>query len=347
MIENKNVYKCGSFQSMEKMVKKNFVLGLVFVVMFISVGSAIWPFDSPRESPVNVDVNVQNAAPNITASEVRDKIYNTTNDVTPVINGANNVEISAKVEDNNGVNDLPGGSKAIIECSNETGFGLGTCNLYVSLRNPGNDYAPTYYYSDGNCTANTQNANTVEYLCTIPMHYYYEPAVNWELTVQVADASNQSNSSAINFLYQELSAFGYDPAVGWASISLDVEDQAADGPVGFVNQGNVDFSSAEVTAYDLPPTDSTGDNLPADAFSAGDTVGGSNSGSCASPALNDSSPSIISGISLAYGAGSPPANPGEEMFFCIWQRLDTTGLIFSSPSYSTSGGTQWEVDLVV
>jgi hypothetical protein len=62
------------------------------------------------------------------------------------------------------------------------------------------------------------------------------------------------------------------------------------------------------------------------------------------------SPSLIYGD----GSGGAPSIPGENVYFCIWEQLDTTGNTFSESAYSSTAakgttagvtGNAWDLAL--
>jgi len=356
--------------------KRVMVVMIISVVLVASLVSVNFIFaqeglEGELDASVDASVELQNAPPAIiTVYDVIDnEAGGTSNSATPVAEGINNVEIQFLARDPNGASDLPGGTNAISQASAVGDLGVGGVNLEVYFTSP--IFGTTDVADGTSCSIlpacpNSQLGagclpNDMEYSCTIPMQYYYEPGTNdWELYVGVADVGvGLGEDNTKTFTYNQLPSFKISnvafTGLIWTGVSLSLVDQLpTNDPLQLMNIGNVGYTLGDITGYDLPGEGGTGDDLPVSAFSlnAAAVTGTECDIPTQADALSDGATIGISASgapNLIYGDGSggAPVTIGEELHFCLWQQLDTTGLTFSESNYGTSesGGIPWDLSL--
>ena len=327
------------------------------------------------DATFDASVGLANAPPIIVA--VYDVIDNeggstTDNDINPVAEDINNAQVDFLARDPNSNDDLPGGSASILQATAVGDLGTGGVNIEVYFTSP--SYSTKEVADAASCVRlptcpNSQGGggcpgNDMEYRCTIPLQYYYEPGTNtWQLYVGVADVGAGTGENIVKtFTYTQLPSFKISnvafTGLQWAGVDLGLTNQLpTNDPVELMNIGNVNYVSGTVTGYDLPPGEEEGgDDLPVSAFSMGTQTTGNAEcvdGVTADALVDSIAEGIISGgaPSLIYGdsAGGAPITIGEEVHFCLWQQLDTTGLSFTETTYGTTktGGTAWDLVLSV
>lgn len=348
------------------MKKSVLVISILFLAIFIPFASAGF-FDlfkkNVQESPVDVSVSVQGAAPTI-ATPLPNIIDLTNpglpNTVNPVTNSINAVEVRFIAQDSNGITDLPGGitsTEAIILATSLGEVTANTSNMEVYITSPtlGQQVIATSCVEDVTCTDCGALTNAREYICDFTTQYYFEPSSLWTVSVNIADPTDLTSGvdSSKNFEITSLKA--YDISAGglsWTSISLSSQNQIADSSLGLTNRGNIDITTGDLTGQNLTPS-STGDSLPVSAFTVSTLTGGLE---CNSPTnadkLIDGTPVTITAggsINLIFGngAGAAPILNNEIVYFCVQDQLDTLGLSLTSPSYSatTTGLNAWDLTL--
>lgn len=356
--------------------KRGIYFGLVFLAVILA-SSIVFGQEDPDLAPFDASVTIENAPPVITFLQVIDNVCPNApciDDVDPLEASVNNAEVRFVATDPNGPSDLPGGTQPISQAlavgDVNPNAAITGANIEVFFTSP--IFGTEILAEAGTCAIDPLcpnclgDPNAVEYTCTVPMEYFYEPGVNtWTVDVAVADVADTIAIFSSVFTYTILAAFVNTGGVGWntPSINLGGVDQEADGPVDVTSTGNVDFITGDLTGRDLTPNGAqTGDNMPVNAFGVGLIVGGSNIGACDVPdgggalpfdgtELADNVAVSVLGINLPFGdgIGGPPPPVGEQAFFCIWEQLDTLGLTFSEPSYSatTAKGIAWRLDLFV
>jgi hypothetical protein len=273
---------------------KGMILGVVSLVMILLVVSLVVGQEDPDLSPVDVDVTVGNAVPTIVATYVifdTDGTGTQNSDIITALDGdagdnVNNIEVRFLVEDANGIGDLPGGVISFSESTASGQLGTGGVNIEVYATNPANDYGATDTILDaascarlGACPdAGGCGVNQMEFTCTIPMDYFFEPGTigldPWVMTMGIADGSAATATTTRDFTYLSNAYFATSGSLSWASISLSSTDQVAGGSLDLTNYGNVDFTAGTVHGSDLDPDGGgSGDDMPVTSFSAGTATG--------------------------------------------------------------------------
>jgi len=360
------------------MENKNIFLGVLILVMGVLVLGVINVVgvvgqEDPRLSPVDATVNINNALPVIVT------VYTVVNEggtIAPIIpfsGDTNNMIVRFLVEDVNGIGDLP--DTGTFTQSISVGDLGTTSNIEVYITNPGVDYTAFDVLADtGSCQrlstcpddGGTCAVNQMEFECTVPMEYYYEPSASYILTVGIADLSGGTDSDTASFEYLANADFDIDDGPSWGSISLSGVDQLpSNNPMILTNLGNVDFGSGSIRGADLTPDGGqTGDSIPVTAFGVsvlnglgGDSMldecgvlGNPNNGgdgstskkitSSVTPINVGGAPNLPYGDEISSGGrtgGAPVSGVDEEgLYFCLWLQLDIQGLTFSENVYSTS-----------
>jgi hypothetical protein len=364
----------------KKVVAGVMILGVVIIsISFVSAGFLDFIFgeddaDLEGELPETFEasVSLQNAPPIIVT--VYDVIDNDGgaigNSANPIAESINNVWVEFLASDPNGNADLPGGTNAISQASTVGELGTGGVNIEVNFTSP--IFSTSDVANAGSCvrlpTCPNSNAgagcpaNDMEYRCTIPIQYYYEPGTNnWQVVVGVADVGAGTGVDGTKtFTYNQLTAFKISnvafTGLIWTGVDLGSTNQLpTNDPLELKNIGNVNYIAGDITGYNLPPGGgNTGDDIPVNTFSA--NAAAASGTECNTPAtadaLSNGVPVGISAggaVSLIYGDGSggAPVTIGEELHFCLWEQLDTLGLTFSESDYGTgeTGGTPWDLSL--
>jgi len=294
------------------MNNKKRVLGLAILgVMILSisfVSAGFWDdlFSFGDDTPVIVTVY----------DVIDNEAGGTNNEINPVLEDVNSMEIRFLAQDPNGEGDLPdtGGidlasSVGDVDPNAETSGA--NIEVYVTAPNFGFDVLATSCTEDISCTSTGGcTANQREYSCTVPMQYYYESGT-WDIKVAIADLGNGIGSDDTKtFEYTLLPGYMIvDPITGlqWVGISLSGTDQEADNdPLQLKNIGNKDYNAGSITGQDLSPDGGqTGDSLPVDAFSVSTQSGGAecDAGVTADALSHNTQKSIVTGgtLSLIYG----------------------------------------------
>ena len=360
--------------------KKIVYIGAVFFTMilvssFVSAGIVDWVKEifggEVKESPFEASVQLQNAPPIIvTVLNIKDNDVpgSPVNSITPVKGIVNNAEVRFVAQDNNGVQDLPGGtgSTETITLATATGdvdpsAGTSGKNVEVYVTEP---IFSTNAIANGcvevagcpNCPG-AVTTNRREYRCTVPIDYYSKPGAAWKIKVAIADPGNGVGAdNAKTFTYNTLSAFDItNPVAGllWTAVSVSVgNDDADNDPLGLTNRGNVDLTVGSITGKDLKPDGGAGgSDLPVTAFAVSTQTAGiplaecckAVGGGCAAATANAlaTTPVTISAggaVSLPFGngAGGPPPVDNEKLYFCLWEKLSdhVPTLTLSASSYS-------------
>jgi len=227
--------------------------------------------------------------------------------------------------------------------------------------------------------------NQMEYRCSVPMEYYDEPSavVHWSIFVGIADGSGATDdntgltSEENSFEYTGISEFRItDPAGGisFTGVSLSGTDQqSGNDPLVLRSCGNLDYTSGNLQGSDLMSDDVpvTGDNMPVTVFSvsvdntvatppAECCVSANPGGTCSTtPTANRLATTPVSVTSggapnLPYGRGSIPPVVGEQLYFCLWQQLNTLPLTYDNSYSSTvakgttpgAAGNAWVLELL-
>jgi len=349
------------------------ILLILTVVPFSSGGLFDFFKGDVRESPVNVGVGVGGTAPKIKnpLPDIVDRDNPIlSNEINPRAGLTNIAEVRFVARDSSGIADLPGGVTSIEAIDLATSVGevaAGTANMEVYVTSPlyGTNVLATTCAEDPACPNCGSFSNAREYICEVPMEYYLEPDTQWEITAEVADSGDLSDSNKQKrFVVNSLTAFSLSGGITWNSINLSAVDQVADSALGLTNIGNVDITQGDVTGRDLTPS-ATGDNLPVNAFTISTQTGGAplaecddtdhpSGGGVTADELVDNSTITIgasggSPVDLPYGdgAGGAPVSDSELLYFCVPDQLDTLGLTLTSPSYSatTTGLNPWDITL--
>jgi len=278
------------------------------------------------------------------------------NEVQALTGTVNNMEVRFLLEDINGIQDLPGGTEAIDQSAFVGELNTGNSNMEVFARSSGVEHTSIDALSNAlscqrlaGCPSDPPCIlNQMEYSCTIPMEYYYEPGSVaggdfYRLFVRVEDPGDlRATDQTRQFDYLPVAGvdfFVIDNGLTWTSIDRSATDQVADGSVGLINRGNVDFVSGTIQGSDLTPDSGQGgDDIPVTTFSISVQSGGVPPAQCdggvTADELTSSSQTIDQGgpVDLVYGdaanTGGPPPTPptyNEEIYFCLWEQLDSIG----------------------
>lgn len=300
------------------------IASFVFAIMLVSFSAAFWPFDEPREAPVDVGVTVGNEPPVI-------NFMSSPAAAIPVGGGTVGVDFSFIVEDPNSASDIDTGSAI----ANYTGPGA---------RESGPVIASCGSVSCADCSGNEVNMS-----CSGTMQYYHDGGA-WDIAVSIKDSASNSaacddpgNFACTLFTYGTVAQVSASPgAVDFPSISLTGTNQTTDDdPVTLTNEGNLDLA-IDIIGYDLYGLTTPSDVIPSERFSTGGSTGTEEecdvSGSTGlSLGSNGTTVQDIPGISVLYGSSGNTDN----MYFCLWDSLSGDGL--SSQSYSTANLWSWEV----
>jgi len=335
-----------------------------------------WFGNEPLLSPFDTTVSVAGAPPTIitTYLVIDTDGTGTATDIVTSLNGdaadnVNNAEIRFLAEDTNGIEDLPGSvTNPFVESTASGQLGTGGVNIEVYATNPGTDYAAVNIILDpGSCgrlptcpdAGGSCPANQMEFNCTVPMDYFFEPGTigtnPYVMTVGIADGSAATATGTRPFTYLANAYYAIaGSGLSWAGISLSSTDQVPAGSLDLTNYGNVDFvTSSTIHGSDLGPDGGgTGSNMPVSSFAISVQTGGVPLAECDGASHPSGIPvtadelSFVAPVaitaggasSLIYGdgLGGAPLIPGENLYFCIWEQLDTLGLTFSESQYSST-----------
>jgi hypothetical protein len=247
---------------------------------------------------------------------------------------------------------------------------------------------------DGDCPDSTVTTIQRAYTCYVEMQYYDEPSVTakavagdfWALTLYIEDVGGNSDTETSGSLgsgsfpadevfymdYLTVGGMDIDPAesLTWANIDVTLDDRVADDNNGADGDGGLTFwnrGNLAVTGVDLRPQRLQGDTddddtalLEVASMSVDDAEGGvglnaCDNGGAAIQLIANTPTGNIPGVTVDFNADD---SDSDEIYFCIWDRLDNGHLTGSSTdqSYSaddtcdTSGaatcdsnGENWEV----
>lgn len=339
-----------------KMVGKNLVFGLAFVLAGVMIASFAFAQENPDLAPFNASVGLANAAPTIetivNVSEVESDQDVGTEDffvqpISGVVAPTVGVNVTFVVLDPDQPDDLPGNGTA-------SAINVGT-NVDVNVTGPsGSSVSATACQT----VPIAGEALRIRYSCQLSMPYYFETGT-YDVGVFIQDESGSPDYlvELDNFTYETVTEFAVDvPAtnVVWGGITLSAGDQPADG-------GNLvleNFGNQNIVDFTLNATNLTGVNLGASSqlgaagFSASASTGaGSPDTECDVPtsatALIHGVDITVSGVNLNFGSGST-----SDVYFCVYQALSPSHVIGSQDSnYASNNGVagtfapgdSWEV----
>ncbi len=268
-----------------------------------------------------VSATVNNVGPSINTNNL-----DGTATISPLEGSTRYINISFRVQDNNGYNDISTAS----------------ASTFVSIAKG----ATVRQSSPGSCTKSSGGTpKRADINCTVPIEFYDENATDWIVTVSVGDIGGLSASDAARTvavaLLRSVSLATTPPAIpitlNFTTLAPGAVNQgAANDPLNILNNGNYQ-GQLRVLGSDL----SNGiDVIPANNFSVHNATGEE----CAS-SLEGGTATQLSGVAQIVVNSSVPRGPlgsnTGQLFFCADGLPDP----LSSGVYSTAPLAPWSIEV--
>ena len=168
--------------------------------------------------------------------------------------------------------------------------------------------------------------NTIMFNCSIEMWYFDIPG-GWTINVSVADdAGEMATNTTTSFVYTSLTAMKMNQsALRWPSLFIGDTNKTANNDAEVINNtGNVNFTTVQITGYDLQGETVGGSFYNISKFTASWASGGDacSGGSCAECAeargttLRNNTARTITAANVTRGNNSA-GNGQEDIYFCI------------------------------
>ena len=249
---------------------------------------------------------------NVTVGNTGPTVHNVTNGTAPAGGSYAPIEGSVRLfsftfnaTDPDGVGDL-NFSKARLEVN------------YSGEPNIRSNYSCNKLLDDG--------INTALINCSVEMWYFDIPG-SWTINVSIADnASAMATNNTMTFGYTTLSAMKINQtALRWPSLSIGDTNKTANNDADVINNtGNVNFTTVQITGYDLQGETVGGSfynisNFTASWASGGDACSGGSCAECAEArgtTLRNNTARTITAANVTRGNNSA-GNGQEDIYFCI------------------------------
>jgi hypothetical protein len=329
--------------------RRIYYFGLLFIVIILLVVSVVSAgfFDKlfgkketedPRLAPVDVGVEIGNAAPQvILAFNVTDFISDT-GTVTPLENASVSINVSFILDDPNGAGD--------IDLASGTADFTGPGGISRSSTDIGG-----VCFAPASCLGCPNPARQRNFTCQINLNYYDPPGISqWIVNVSAADDSGlRKENRTTNFSYSELASFNFisdPPTINWSSLGILLTDfnQSADNNLSIENFGNLVFNVGTLNASQLNGTSDSIETIFPGNFSASSSFGTISKPECDYSGTHGNNLSLNGNVTIP-GINLPVTTDSTigiaNISFCIYPSLSEASLTPQSFSTGIVGSRPW------
>jgi len=185
--------------------------------------------------------------------------------------------------------------------------------------------------SNTSCSVTNIDWNTNNYTCAVAMQFY-DAAGTWNVNVSINDKDGRhAENATTTFTYNTGLHMTMTPTAVSFGTNLVAGQQdvaATDDPIVITNKGNVNITQVNVTAYAL-----IGETLPAYSISASNFEA-NDADAAGGDTLVNATAITVNGVTANRGASS-----SDSVYFY----LDVPSSNIQPQTYSTSGGTVWNI----